>query len=85
LCGILVLSSGIVNQLDSIVGNVGLEIRGRSPRVGTSVVNLFNDGVKRKDIGRRTAKEDEGHSSRSGRLQINQQMRKYPKVQYSTA
>jgi len=68
LCGILVLSGGIDNQLDPIVGDVGLEIGSRSPRVGTSVRNLLNNGVKRNDIGRRAAKEDESDSSFSSRL-----------------
>lgn len=83
LSGILVLSGGIINQLDPIMGDVCLEVGGRSPRVGTSVGNLLNDGAKRNDIGRRAAKKDEGDSSRGGRLQINQQMRKYPKLSES--
>jgi len=83
LRGILVLSGGIVNQLDPIMGDIGLEVGGRSPRVGTSVGNLLNDGIKRDDIGRRATKKDEGDSSRSSRLQIDQQMRKNPMLSES--
>jgi hypothetical protein len=59
LSRVLILSSAINDQFDSVVSLVGCETGVRSPVVATSVVDAFDDGVNGLNIGGRTVKKDE--------------------------
>lgn len=55
------VGTGIVaDQLDTVVGGVGLEVSRGRPVVGASVLDVVYDGSDGDDVGGRTAEKHEG-------------------------
>ena len=68
LVGVLVETVRVLDQLDSVVGCVVLERRGRGPHVGSGVGDAFDDRVHGDHVGRGTTEEDQGARSNGGGL-----------------
>jgi len=68
LRGVLVGAGGVVDELDAVVGGVGLEGGGGRPGVGAAVVGAFDDGVEREDVLGGAAEEDERYGAGCGWL-----------------
>lgn len=73
LGGVLVLASGVVDQLDTIALSIvgGLKVAGDVPDVGTAVWNLLGDSVLRNSIAARALKENEVDGALGGWLPGN--------------
>lgn len=59
----------VVDELDAVVGGVGLEGGGGRPGVGAAVVGVFDDGVEGEDVFGGAAEEDEGYGAGGGGLE----------------
>jgi hypothetical protein len=56
----LELAVHIIDDLETVVGDIGLELGGRSPGEGSGVGDALDDGVERLDVGGRATEEDQG-------------------------
>jgi hypothetical protein len=59
LSGVLVLAGNVVDQLESVVGGVSLESRGRGPDEGTGVGDALNESLDGDNVGGRSTEEEE--------------------------
>lgn len=60
LGGVLVLAVNVVDQLESVVGGVGLEGGGGSPLEGTRVVDALSKSLDGDHVGGGTTEQEEG-------------------------
>lgn len=68
LSGVLVITSRVDDELDTVAGGLAHEVGGRGPGVGTAIRNVLHDGVLGDDVLGGALKEDEGDGALSGRL-----------------
>ena len=61
----------VVDELDAVVGGVGLEGGGGRPGVGAAVGGAFDDGVEGEDVFGGAAEVDEGFGAGGGGLEGN--------------
>jgi len=62
----LVLASCVVDDLETVVRHVGLEVGCDVPDVGAGVGDLLDDGVERQNVLGRAAEEDDSHGALGG-------------------
>jgi hypothetical protein len=79
LSAVLVLASRVVDQLDTVVRRVVLQIGRRGPAVGSRVRNSLDDRVHGNNVRRGSANEHDGDGARGGGLQQScQRFRTHP-------
>ena len=60
----------VVDELDAVVGGIGLEAGLGGPGVGAAVLGAFDDGVEGNDVFRGTTEEDERYGAGCGWLKV---------------
>ena len=64
----MVLAGYVVDDLETVVRHISLELGRGSPGVGSGVGDALDDGVERNDVGGRTTEEDQGDGVGRGRV-----------------
>lgn len=68
LGGVLVLAGNVVNQLESVAGDISLEGGGRSPGEGTRVVDALSKSLNGNNVGGGATEQEERDRVGGGRL-----------------